>query len=122
MNKKKLEALKSLGDMKISASEIADARIDFAKSKSSCDKCKKICKWIIEKAAATGSCAAGAAALDGIFALADIVFVEADEILVPLEVVINVAWGTVCGEIGVKVLGKEADKYAKIWCQQAKIC
>jgi hypothetical protein len=122
MNEKKLEALKAFGDMTISAREIADAREAVQKGILKCELCKEICKWIILKAVGLGTCAAGAAGLTAIFALADIVFVEADEILVPLEAVVEVAWEATCEEVGIVLLGKEADKYAKLWCQKAKIC
>lgn len=122
MSNEQLKKLEKLGDMSISAKEIADARQAVLASTSKCQTCQTIAKWVIKKAAGTGSCALGEAALDGIFVLADIVFFEADEILVPLEAVIGVAWAVVCADIGVIALGKEADKYALLWCQQAKIC
>ncbi len=122
MTKDKLEKLKNLGDMSISASEIADARLAIMASSSKCKKCHIIAKWVIKEAVATGTCAAGEAALDGIFLLADIVFFEADEILIPLEAVIGVAWAVTCADVGIAVLGKNADKYADLWCKEAKIC
>lgn len=76
-----------------------------------------ICEWIIKKAAATGTCAAGEAALTGIFTLAEIVFFpEGEEILVPLEAVIDGAWGATCSSVGIAAIGENAHKYAEEWC------
>lgn len=122
MQNDKLQKLQNLGSMSITAQEIAESRLKFQASTSPCQRCQTIATWIIKKAAGTGSCLAGEAALDGIFALADIVFVEADEILVPLEVVIGAFWGVACGEVGITVLGRDAEKYGKICCQKAKLC
>lgn len=124
MDIEKIEKLKRAGDTSVTAAEIADLHETIGKVKAadSC-VCITICEWIIKKAAGAGTCAAGEAALSGIFTLAEVVFFpEGEEILVPLEVVVDVSWGVVCGEIGVETLGKDAAKYAKEWCDKANLC
>ena len=113
--------LRTAGDISVTAAEIAEARASLLQA-SPCDTCVSICEWIIQKAVGTGSCLAGDAALTGIFALADIVFWEADEILVPLEVVGEAAWTVVCEEVGIAVIGQKAGEYAREWCTTAGIC
>ena len=113
MDAQKIEKLKALGDVSISAREIAEIHEQLASSKK---LCTTICAWIIKKAAAKGTCAAGLEALGGIFALADTLFFEADEILIPLEAIVMTEWRITCGEIGVKILGEQADKWAAKWC------
>lgn len=116
MDNKKIEKLKALGGVGITGEEIASVKGRLAAGE---DVCITVCAWIIKKAASTGSCAAGEAALTGIFTLAEVVFFpEGEEILIPLEVVVDGAWGATCSEIGVAVLGKQADKWAKEWCSK----
>lgn len=120
----KVEKLKLAGDTSVTAAEIAEMHEKMAKTKAAGNcLCIDICEWIIKKAVGTGSCAAGEAALTGIFTLAEAVFFpEGEPILVPLEVVVDAAWGVVCAEIGIAVLGDEAAKYAEEWCKEAKLC
>ena len=116
MDAKKIEKLKALGDIGVTAREIAEVHEKLAAGEKTCTT---ICAWIIKKAVATGSCAAGEAALTGIFTLAEVVFFpEGEPILVPLEVVVDAAWGVTCGEIGIAALGKQADKWAAEWCSK----
>jgi len=116
MDQAKIEKLKALGNIGVTGEEIAEVKEQVAAGKNVCET---ICAWIIKKAAGTGSCAAGEAALSGIFTLAEVVFFpEGEEILVPLEVVVDAAWGGVCAEVGVATLGKDADKWAKEWCSK----
>jgi len=116
MDAKKIEKLKTLGNVSISGAEIAEVKEKLATGKNTCTT---ICTWIIKKAVATGSCAAGEAALTGIFTLAEIVFFpEGEEILVPLEIVVDAAWGATCAEIGIATLGKDAHKWAVKWCSE----
>ena len=116
MNAQKIEKLKSIGHIQVSAQEIAEVHEKLA---SGSKVCETICEWIIKKAAGSGTCMAGEAALSGIFTLAEAVFFpEGEAILVPLEVVVDASWGAVCGEIGIKTLGKDAHKYAKLWCSK----
>lgn len=87
-------------------------------SPSECDVCVSFTTEVIKDAAAVGSCWGGELALNAIFAVADVAFIECcDEFLVPIEAIIDTAWGVTCGEIGVAALGKHPDKYAKQWCE-----
>lgn len=114
MDASKIEKLRSIGKISVTADEIAEQKEKLA---SGAKVCVTICTWIIQKAAGTGSCVAGEAALSGIFTLAEIVFFpEGEEILVPLEVVVDAAWGATCEEIGIAALGKNAEEYAEQWC------
>lgn len=115
MDAKKIEKLKALGDVGVTGSEIAEVHEKVA---ASANPCQHICEWFLKKMVAKGSCAAGFAALDGLSVIADIVFIEFDEILVPLEAAIEVAWGVTCAEIGVAAIGKEADKLAAEICSK----
>ena len=119
MENKKLEALAQL-DHSITASEIAELRKGIAGA-SQCDQCVAIATWVIKKAAPLG-CVAGSAAITGLFVLADIVFAIADEILIPLEAVVEVAFEVACQSVGAAVLEKEAAKFAREMCATAKIC
>lgn len=119
MSADKIAKLRTLGNVSITAAEIVDANEGVAAS--TC-KCQTIGAWVIKKAAATGSCTAGELALSGIFVLADAVFFEADEILVPLETVIDGAWAAACSSVGIEALGADAEKYALKWCQEAGMC
>ncbi len=120
MTVEKLESLASLGDLSITAAEIAEIRrsIDGA---SNCEICVTVATYVIKAAAPLG-CVAGSAAITGIFVLADIIFAVADEILVPLEAVVEVAFGVVCNEIGAPALESQAAKFAREMCETAKIC
>lgn len=114
MDQKKIDKLQSIGDISVSANEIAAVQQELLSGASTC---VTIATWIIKKAAGAGSCAAGAAALGGIFTLAEVVFFpEGEPILVPLEVVMEAGWAAVCASVGVAVLGKDAEKYAKQFC------
>lgn len=116
MNATKIEKLKSIGHVSVTAQEIAEVHEKLA---SGSKVCVTICEWIIKKATGAGTCAAGEAALSGIFTLAEAVFFpEGEPILVPLEVVVDAGWGVVCAEVGIKTLGKDAHKYAKLWCSK----
>lgn len=115
MDKERIAKLKALGDMSFTAIEIAEVHEQLA---AGATPCTTICAWIIRKAAATGSCTAGEVALSGIFSLAEIAFPESDEILFPLEIVIDEAWGAACAEVGIAVLGKDADEWAAKWCKK----
>ena len=90
-------------------------------SLSPCDICKEVAEWIIRKMVKQGTCTAGLEALAAISAAADALFADTDEILIPLEDAIGDAWTVTCGEVGIAVLGKEADKYALEWCKKATI-
>lgn len=114
MEQDKIDRLTSIGNITVSASEIAEVQQQLLSGSSTC---VTIGTWIIKKAAGAGSCAAGAAALGGIFTLAEVVFFpEGEPILVPLEVVMEAGWGAVCSSVGVAVMGKDAEKYAKEFC------
>ncbi len=116
MYEEKINKLKALGEMSVSASEIAEV---YEKLESGSSICKTICEWVIKKAVETGSCSAGEAALTGIFSLAEVVFFpEGEPILVPLEAVVDAAWGATCAEVGIEGIGKDAEKWAKKWCSE----
>lgn len=120
MDATKIERLKKAAHVSVTAAEVADMHEKLAAS--SC-LCQTICEWIIKKAAGAGTCAAGEAALTGIFTLAEVVFFpEGEEILVPLEAVVDVAWGVTCADVGIAAIGANADKYALEWCQKAGMC
>lgn len=119
MENKKLEALAQL-DHSITASEIAELRRSV-EGASPCDQCVAFTEYVIKVAAPLG-CVAGEVALNGIFVLADIIFAIGDEILIPLEAVIDVAFAIACGEIGAAALEANAHKYAVEMCKTAKIC
>jgi len=120
MTVEKIEALAKLGDLSITAAEIAEIRrsIDGA---SNCEICVTVATYVIKAAAPLG-CVAGSAAITGIFVLADIIFAVADEILVPLEAVVEVAFEVACESVGAAVLEAEAAKFAREMCATAKIC
>lgn len=124
MDAKKIERLKNAGDISVAAAEIAEMHERIAKADESGNCiCAEICEWVIKKAVGTGTCAAGDAALAGIFALAEVVFFpEGEPILVPLEAVVEVAWSVTCEEIGCAALGDNAARYAQEWCKQAGFC
>ena len=116
MDAEKIKKLKSVGHINVSAQEIAN---EHEKLASGSKLCVTICEWIIKKAAGSGSCVAGEAALSGIFTLAEVAFFpEGEPILVPLEVVMDAGWGAVCAEVGIKTLGKDAHKYAEHFCSK----
>lgn len=116
MDSKKIEKLKALGDIGVTGAEVASVKEKLA---AGADPCTTICTWIIKTAVSTGSCAAGEVALTGIFTLAEVVFFpEGEGILVPLEIVVDTAWGITCADIGIAVLGEQAEKWAKEWCSQ----
>jgi len=120
--KERIAAIESLGNqLGLTVQEIGICRGTVLGAQP-CATCVSITEWIIKKAVGTGSCAAGEAALAGIFVLADIVFFEADEILIPLEVVVDAAWAVVCEKIGIEVLGQDAHKWAETWCKAAGLC
>jgi len=120
MTVEKLDSLASLGDHSITAAQIAEARRSIAGA-SPCETCVTVATWVIKAAAPLG-CAAGSAAITGLFVLADIIFVIADEILVPLEAVVEVAFEVACESVGAAVLEAEAAKFAREMCATAKIC
>lgn len=121
MNEEKIIALAKLGSqVSITAAEIADARRLVAGA-SQCDQCVAIVEWVIRAAAPLG-CAGGEVAINGLFVLADIIFAIADEILVPLEAVVDVAFGVACEAIGAPALEAKAHEYAVDMCKTAKIC
>lgn len=119
MDSEKLDALAAL-DHRISASEIAEMRRSI-EGASQCDQCVAIAEWVIKAAAPLG-CAGGEVAINGLFVLADIIFAIADEILVPLEAVVDVAFGVACEAIGAAALEAKAHEYAVDMCKTAKIC
>jgi len=120
--KERIAAIESLGNqLGLTVQEIGICRGTVLGAQP-CATAVAICEWVIKKAVGTGSCAAGEAALAGIFVLADIVFFEADEILIPLEVAVDAAWAVVCEQIGIEVLGKDAHKWAETWCKAAGLC
>ena len=119
MTVEKLASLASL-DHSITAAEIAAARRSI-EGASPCETCVTIGTWVIKAAAPLG-CAAGSAAITGLFVLADIIFAVADEILVPLEAVVEVAFEVACESVGAAVLEAEAAKFAREMCATAKIC
>lgn len=88
---------------------------------STCDQCVALVTWIIKAAAPLG-CVAGEIALNGLFIAADIIFAIGDEILIPLEAVVDVAFGVACEEVGAATLEKNAHEYALAMCKEAKIC
>jgi len=120
LDQEKLDQLTALGDHSITAAQIAECRRSI-EGASPCDTCVTIGTWVIKAAAPLG-CVAGSAAITGLFVLADIIFVIADEILVPLEAVVEVAFGVACNEIGAPALEARAAEFAKDMCVTAKIC
>ena len=116
MDAVKIEKLKSVGHITVSAQEIAEVHEELA---SGSKVCVTIAKWVIKKAAGAGSCAAGEAALSGIFTLAEVVFFpEGEPILVPLEAAMDIGWGAICAEVGIAAMGKNAKKYAEHFCSK----
>jgi len=115
----KLDALGAL-DLTITAKEIAEHRKSI-QGASPCETCVTFTEYVIRAAAPLG-CVAGELALNGIFIVADIIFAIGDEILIPVEAVIDVAFGVICGEIGAAALEANAHKYAVEMCTTAKIC
>ena len=120
MTKEKLAKLESLGNFTINGGELART-LRSIEGASPCDTCVQFTEWVIRAAAPLG-CVAGEAALTGIFIVADIIFAIGDEILIPLEAVIEVAFGVACGEIGAPALLSKAHEYAVDMCKTAKIC
>lgn len=119
MTDEKLDILAAL-EHSITAAEVAECRRSVAGA-SPCDQCVAIATWVIKAAAPLG-CVAGSAAITGLFVLADIIFVIADEILIPLEAVVEVAFEVACESVGAEILEKEAAKFAREMCATAKIC
>lgn len=116
MNKEKLKKLETASNLNINVGELTEIYERVGAGES---LCVEICAWILKKAAGEGSCAAGEAALTGIFTAAEIVFFpEGEEILVPLEAVVDAGWGTICAEVGVAAIGANATKYAKQFCSE----
>ena len=129
MNRGQIEKLQTLlgPEGAITAEEIGRLRLAQLESTpgveaTSCDTCVMICEWIITRAATAGSCAAGELMLSGLFVLADIVFFEAVEILVPLEIAVDAAWAIACDDVGIAIIGKNAAEYARDWCEVAGLC
>lgn len=120
MDNEKLGKLADLGEMAITAEHIAECRASI-EGASPCETCVTIATWVIKAAAPLG-CVAGSAAITGLFVLADIIFAIADEILVPLEAVVEVAFGIACDDIGAPALEARAAEFARDMCETAKIC
>lgn len=120
--KPKLDLTKENLAMSITLGEIREAWEAVKAANGSCDQCKKICDWILAKCVATGSEAAMDAALAGIFALADIVFVEFDEILIPVEAVCEGVLDALIEEYGFPWLKDNIGPAAEKICQAAKQC
>lgn len=117
----KLEKWEAVRAVNINVGEMIDARKDILTA-SQCDQCKSIVEWILERAITCGSCAALGGVLAGIFALADIVFFELDEILVPVEAVMESVLETICEEFGFDWLKNNLAEAAKQICEAAKVC
>jgi len=107
-------------DQTVTAEAIKELRKSVEGS-STCDQCVALVTWIIKAAAPLG-CVAGEIALNGLFIAADIIFAIGDEILIPLEAVVDVAFGVACAEVGAATLEKNAREYALAMCKTAKIC
>ena len=120
MDSVKLGKLADLGDLSVTAEHIAECR-ESIEGASPCETCVTVGTWVIKAAAPLG-CVAGSAAITGLFILADIVFAIADEILIPLEAVVEVAFGVACDEIGAPALESRAAEFARDMCKTAKIC
>lgn len=120
----KVEKLKLAGDTAVTAAEIAEMHEKLAKAQAAGNCiCIDICKWVINKAVATGTCIAAEAALTGIFTLAEAVFFpEGEPILVPLEAVVDVAFGVACAAVGLTGIADNVEQYAEEWCKQAGLC
>lgn len=116
MNKVKVQRLRALGGLGVTAREIAAVHESLTAGER---LCTTICEWVIKKAAGTGSCEAGEAALSGIFTLAELLFFpEAEAVLAPIEAVVLAEWGGTCAEVGISALGQQADKWAAVWCSR----
>lgn len=116
MEKSKIEKLKSIKNLNLNMGEIAEIHENIGAGES---VCVEICSWVLKQAAGEGSCAAGEAALTGIFTAAEIVFFpEGDVILPELEVVVDAGWGAICSQVGVDAIRKDAKKYAKQFCSE----
>lgn len=116
MNKEKLEKLKTIPGLNINIGELTEIYDNIESGESIC---VEICSWVLKQAAGEGSCAAGEAALTGIFTAAEIAFFpEGDVILPELEVVVDAGWGTICSQVGVDAIRKDAKKYAKQFCSE----
>lgn len=119
MDQKLLISLEG-SDHTISIEEMKELRKGLAGA-SPCDQCVAFTEYVIKAAAPLG-CVAGEVALNGIFLIADIIFAIGDEILVPLEAVIDVAFAIACNDIGAPALESRAHEFAVDMCKTAKIC
>lgn len=125
MNTVQIEKLHKAGNISLTLGEIADLHLAIQKAQEEngkCGVCKTIGAWILKKAAGAGSCFLGGLALAGIFVAADALFVEFDEILIPLEAAIEDLWGSLCGQVGTAVIAENADQYAEELCKQIGLC
>lgn len=115
------EQLREVG---ITLQEIKEAReaIGAVPANSTCGECKTIVEWVVGKLVATGGCPAMGAALAGIFLLAEIVFFEFDEIIVPVEAVAEGVLETMCVQYGAPWIKDHASEVAEAICKAAGQC
>lgn len=123
MTPEKLEKLKSIHYMNINIGDLINTKEIICNEKSStCEKCCSIAGWILNTVCKCSYCWIAEAAIAGVFTTAEIVFPEAEEILIPLEVVFEGTFVSYCNKHDIKWIKDNIDKIAKEMCEKAKLC
>ena len=118
MTKEKLEKLEAMRDANLNVGDIIDVKKALM-GEAPVDEslCHIICLWLLKQIIVGGGCEACDALIGAAFTAAEIAFFpEGEEILVPLEVVFEATFTSLCEEFGYEYIKDNLSEVATKIC------